>query len=140
MRTGRLIGLVWLLYFVTAIAAQLLVQGIVVPTNAATTAANLLAQQVPFQLGVALGLIATAWYLALTALLYELFRPVNRTVSLLAAFFSILGCAIQSFGSVFQLTALSVVDPKQTLGALHIGQSPALALMQIGRASCRERV
>ena len=44
-------------------------------------------------LGVASGLTATASYVAVTVLLYYLFKPVNRTVSLVAAFFSLAGCA-----------------------------------------------
>jgi len=36
---------------------------------------------------------ATAAYLVVTLLFFEIFKPVNRSVSLLAAFFSIVGCA-----------------------------------------------
>ena len=39
------------------------------------------------------GLAATASYVAVTVLLYYLFRPVNRSVSLIAALFSLAGCA-----------------------------------------------
>jgi hypothetical protein len=39
------------------------------------------------------GLAATASYVAVTVLLYFLFKPVSRTVSLLAALFSLAGCA-----------------------------------------------
>ena len=38
--------------------------------------------------------IATACYIAVTLLFYSLFKPVNRSLSLLAAFFSLVGCAI----------------------------------------------
>jgi Domain of unknown function (DUF4386) len=44
-------------------------------------------------LGVTSGLAATASYVAVTVLLYYLFKPVNRTVSLVAALFSLAGCA-----------------------------------------------
>ncbi|HEY6306972.1 MAG TPA: DUF4386 family protein [Candidatus Angelobacter sp.] len=39
-------------------------------------------------------LIATACYVAVAALLYALLKPVNRSLSLLAAFFSLVGLAI----------------------------------------------
>ena len=39
------------------------------------------------------GLAATASYLVVTVLLYYLFKPVNHAVSLLAALFSLAGCA-----------------------------------------------
>jgi len=69
--------------------------------DAAATADNLLAHKALFRLGLATGLTATACYIAVTALFYELFKPVNRGLSLLAAFFSLVGCAILAFGSSF---------------------------------------
>ncbi len=44
-------------------------------------------------LGHAAGLIAGGAYLAVTLLLYELFKPVSRTLSSLAALFSVVGVA-----------------------------------------------
>jgi Domain of unknown function (DUF4386) len=44
--------------------------------------------------GSAAGLIAGACYIAVTLLFYYIFKPVNRSLSLLAAFISFVGCAI----------------------------------------------
>ena len=46
------------------------------------------------RLSLVAGLIAGACYIAVTLLFYSLFKPVNRSLSLLAAFFSLVGCAI----------------------------------------------
>lgn len=46
------------------------------------------------RLGSAAGLIAGACYIAVTLLFYYIFKPVNRSLSLLAAFISLVGCAI----------------------------------------------
>ncbi len=46
------------------------------------------------RLGFAAGLIAGACYIAVTLLFYYMFKPVNKSLSLLAAFFSLAGCAI----------------------------------------------
>jgi hypothetical protein len=46
------------------------------------------------RLGLVVGLIAGACYIAVTLLFYYIFKPVNRSLSLLAAFFSLTGCAI----------------------------------------------
>jgi hypothetical protein len=46
------------------------------------------------QLGSTLNLIATICYIVVTALFYELFKPAGRTLSLTAAFFSLVGCAV----------------------------------------------
>jgi hypothetical protein len=39
-------------------------------------------------------LIATVCYIVVTLLFYGIFKPVNRNLSLLAAFFSLVGCGI----------------------------------------------
>ena len=44
------------------------------------------------QWGLLAGLIAGACYIAVTLLLYDMFKPVNRSLSLLAAVISFVGC------------------------------------------------
>jgi hypothetical protein len=46
------------------------------------------------RLGLVAGLIAGACYVAVTLLFYYIFKPVNKNLSLLAAFISLVGCAI----------------------------------------------
>lgn len=58
-------------------------------------------------LGSAAGLIAGACYVAVTLLFYDLFKPVNRSLSLLAAFFSLVGCVI-GFLSPFHLAPFNI--------------------------------
>jgi hypothetical protein len=53
-----------------------------------------LALSVHGRLGVAVDLVATACYIAVTALFYDLFKPVNRSLSLLAASFNLAGLAL----------------------------------------------
>jgi len=122
---ARITGVVYLLYFVTAVAGVLFLRGIVVVHgDPAATAHNLLAHESRFRLGFAFDLVSNACYVALTAFLYELLAPVNRGLSRLAAFFSLMGCAIQTFGSVFELAPLIVLkggsptDPSQRLALM----------------------
>jgi hypothetical protein len=103
--------------------------GIVVDGDAAATATNLLAHESLFRLGLATGLVATAGYIALTALFYGLFKPVNRSLSLLAAFFSLVGCAILAFASLFQIAPLVVLGGSPYLSVFKVEQLWALALM-----------
>jgi len=126
---ARITGVVYLLYFLTAVAGEFFLRGLVVDGDAAATANNLLAHQPLFRLGLATGLIATAFYIAVTALFYDLFKPVNRSLSLLAAFFSLVGCAIGAFGSLFQLAPLVVLGGGQYLSVFKVEQLRALALM-----------
>ena len=72
---ARITGVVYLLYFLTAISAEVFVgRGRLVIYDAVS-------------------LIAHAFYIAVTLIFYYMFKPVNRSLSLLAAFFSLGGCA-----------------------------------------------
>ncbi len=133
---ARITGVVYLLYCLTALSGEFIIRqagisGIQpgVSVDAAATANNILTHEPSFQLGFALGLISIACYVALTALFYQLFKPVSRSLSLLAAFFSLVGCAIQAFGSLFQLAPLVVLGGSSYLGVFNVKQLQALALM-----------
>jgi hypothetical protein len=128
---ARITGGVYWLYFLTAVFGEFFLRGRVVSGDPAATANNILAHQTLFRLGLAIGLIATACYIAVTALLYDLFKPVNRSLSLLAAFFSLVGCAIQAFGSVFRLAPLFVLEGSHYLSVFKEEQLRALALMSL---------
>ena len=126
---ARITGVVYLLYFLTAVSGEFFLRGIVIEGDAAATATNILAHQTLFRLGLATGLIATACYIAVTALFYGLFKPVNRSLSLLAAFFSLVGCAILAFASLFQLAPLVVLGGSAYLSVFKVDQLRALALL-----------
>jgi hypothetical protein len=53
---------------------------------------------------------------------------VNKTVSLLAAFFSLVGCAIQAFASLFQIAPLVVLEGSPYLSVFKVDQLQAVAL------------
>jgi hypothetical protein len=72
---ARITGAVYLLYFLTAIFAEVVI-----------------GRHRPVAYDV-VNLISDAFYIAVTLLFYYLFKPVNRSLSLLAALFSLAGCA-----------------------------------------------
>ncbi len=126
---ARITGVVYLFYFLTAVCGEFFLKGLVVDGDAAATANNILTHQPLFRLGLATGLIATACYIAVTALFYDLFKPVNRSVSLLAAFFSLVGCAILAFASLFRIAPLVILGGRggQYLSVFNVEQLRALA-------------
>jgi Domain of unknown function (DUF4386) len=126
---ARAIGVVYLLYFLTAFFGAYLMKGLVVFGDAATTANNILAHESLYRSGFAVGLIANTIYIAMTALFYGLFEPVNRRISLLAAFFGLVGCAIQIFSGVLQLAPLVILGDSQLLNAFRVEQLQAAALL-----------
>jgi Domain of unknown function (DUF4386) len=96
---ARIIGVVYLFYFLFALGTLF----------TPATPKDIVAHETLFRLEFAVGLISLALYVALTALFYKLFRPVSTNLALLAAFFSLVGCAAQAFGSVFQLAPFVVL-------------------------------
>src|SRR5204862_1343707 len=128
-RSARMIGVVYFLFFLTSILSDVLVKGLVVAHNTAATATNILTHEPLFRVGIAMGLIETAFYVALTALFYDLFKPVSRRLSLVAAFFGLVGCAIQAGGSAFQLVPPILLRGGQAAGGLAADQLPGLAVL-----------
>jgi hypothetical protein len=77
---ARTTGVVYLLYFLTAVSSEVFVgRGRLVLFDA-------------------VNLIVDAFYIAVTLLFYYLFKPVNRSLSLFAATFSLVGCANDVLG------------------------------------------
>jgi Domain of unknown function (DUF4386) len=127
---ARMAGLFELLEALTSGFGRVLVpRMLVVSGDAAATAANVLAHELLFRLGLAAAVIAVACHIAWTLLFYQLFKPVNRTLSLLAAFFGLVTIAMQAFSSLFQLAPLIVLEGGGTLSAFNVEQLQALALM-----------
>jgi hypothetical protein len=77
---SRITGVAYLLYFLTAVSAEVFVgRGRLVVYDA-------------------VNLIAYAFYITVTLLFYYMLKPVNRSLSLLAASFSLIGCANDVLG------------------------------------------
>lgn len=123
-------GVCQLLEAVTAASGEVIIPGrLVVAGNPAATAANILGHERLFWLGFASSLIGVAFHIAWALLLYELLRPVNRSVSLLAAFVILVGCAIQALACLLYLAPLLILQGVSSLSAFTPEQLEALALM-----------
>ena len=90
---ARAVGLLYLIVIVAGIVAQMFISGkIVVPGDAARTAANILTHKTLFELGFTVYMIEMTAQIAMFVLLYVLLKPVNRNLSLVALSFGIVGC------------------------------------------------
>jgi hypothetical protein len=139
---ARIAGLFYLLTILTRMFVEIFVRNrLVVSDDAAATAANILAHEPLWRWGFAADIIAFASYVALTALFYELFKPVNRSVSLVAAFFSLVACAVQAVSSLFHLAPLVLLGDTPYLRVFNVEQLEALALMFLRlRAQCYHNI
>jgi len=127
---ARIAGVFYLLTILARIVADALVRNrLVVPDDAAATATNILAHVPLWWWGFAADIVAFASYIALTSLLYELFKPVNRSVSLVAAFFSLTASVVQTISSLFHLAPLVLLGGTPYSIAFTAEQLQALALV-----------
>ncbi len=129
--TARLAGLFYLLTFVTGGLAIFARHGLVVDGDAAATASNILAHESRFRLGTAADLLVVACYIAVTALFYRLFKPVSRGGSLLAALFSLVGCAVLAVTCLFQLAPFVILRGVQYSSVFTSEQLQALAYLSL---------
>jgi hypothetical protein len=139
---ARVAGVFYLITTLTRMFVEIFVRNrLVVSDDAAATATNILAHEPLWRWGFAADIIAFASYVALTALLYELFKPVNRSVSLFAAFFSLVACAVQAVSSLFHLAPLVLLGGTPYLRAFNVEQLHALALVFLRlRALCYHNI
>jgi hypothetical protein len=125
---ARIAGISYLLTGTTYLFGQMFVLGrVVVEGNATATANNILAHQPLFRSAFAANLLSIACSIVLTVLFYDLFKPVNRTLSLTAAFVHLVGLAVAAVGSLFLLAPLGVLDGGQHLSAFKAERLQALA-------------
>jgi hypothetical protein len=123
---ARTAGIFWLLTMVLGGFAAVNGDKLVVAKDAAITATNILAHESLFRWAVVSNLLATVCYLVVTLLVYVLLKAANRNISLLAAFFSLAGCAISGMSFVLNLAPLSVLGGEQSF---NVAQLQALSLI-----------
>jgi hypothetical protein len=123
---ARVAGAVYLLVFLAGGAAVLASSGVITLTDAVATATNILLHEQRFWLGFTFNLVVIASYLVVTALFYELFRPVSRQLSLHAVLFSVVGCAVQAAALVFYAAPWVVLSGSHDPASSSVDQAMAL--------------
>jgi hypothetical protein len=127
---ARVTGVFYLLTMLTAAFAQGFVSDrLVVFGDATATATNVLTHRFLFQLGFAVYLIEMACQITMTALFYDLLKPVSRSLSLLAAIFGLTGCVIKILSRLFFISPLLVLGGAHYLSVYSAEQLQALALL-----------
>jgi hypothetical protein len=90
-KAAKVVGLMYLLTNATAIFAAVHVRGsLIAYDSAATTAANIVAHERLFRIGVACDLFTFAADVVIIVGLYEILKPVSRGLALLAAFWRLI--------------------------------------------------
>jgi len=126
---GRMVGVCYLVLTASGLDLFYVLPKLLVRGNAAATAANIKAHEGLFLAGFSAALIGVASELVVTALFYRLYEPVNRTLSLCAALFSLTGCVIQAVGLIFHLIPMILLADQPYLSAFTPAQRETLALV-----------
>jgi hypothetical protein len=128
---ARFTGALYLLYVIAGVYAQAFVSDhLVVMRDAATTSANILANQSFYRVGFTVYLIEMAGQVATLVLFYQLLKPVSRTGAMLAAAFELIGCGIKIFSRLFYFAPLLVLGGGASyLGVFNKEQLDAISML-----------
>lgn len=108
--SARLAGALYLATIGFGLFAEVGVRAGIRAAVPATTAANIASYTSWYRLGEVADLLMLCCYIAVTALFYRLFAPVDRTLSLIAACFSLVGIAVLAVAGLFHLMPLALID------------------------------
>ena len=119
---ARAAGALWLIVILVSIGALLGGASLDMRGDPGTLAANVLASASKIRLTFVLFFLGKICYLGVTVLLYELLKPVNKSVALFGAFCGLAGLLRGGGGHFNVLTALSLLEESQRAIAPVAGQ------------------
>jgi len=129
---ARLAGVLWLVVIFTGIYSEMAIRGsLLVRNDGAATSVNILQHQMLFRLGVVSDITATACYLAVVAILFDLLRPVGHTLSSVAAAFGVAGSAISGLNILNSFAPLIILSNADHLAGFAPQQLQSLVLLQV---------
>lgn len=130
LNVGRVAGLLYLTIIVSGIFAEFFVrQSLRVPGDAAATATNIMASESLFRLGIAADLVMIMSDVALALIFYVLLRQVNRSLSLLAAFFRLGQATILGLNLLNLFAVIQLLSGDNFLSTFEAGQLHSLAYL-----------
>jgi hypothetical protein len=107
-------------------------QNLVVPGDAAKTAANIIASAGRFRIAICCFLIVAVLDVVVAWALYLLLKPANRDLSLLAAWFRVVYAAILALALTNLLTVLQLLTGADYLKVLGANQLYAQVMLSLG--------
>lgn len=130
-RTARFAGLLYLVITVAAIIAHFYVpSNIIVPGDAAATADNIITSNTLFRVGgVGSELVVLLSEVILSIVLYVLLKPVNKTLSMLAAVSRLVMTTIHGLNLINYFFAILLLSGNSYLAAFNAEQLQALVML-----------
>jgi hypothetical protein len=129
---ARVGGALYLVIIVLGALGEAVIRGsIVVPGNAAATAANLRSMEWLWRLGVAGEIVLLVCATALALILYVLLRPVSRDLALAAVFFNLVCNAIEGGAALSLATTLLPMTNAAYVQAFTPEQLDVMAMLAV---------
>jgi Domain of unknown function (DUF4386) len=127
---GRFAGLLYLFVSIPGAFAILYVPGkVIVEGDATATAANLVASETLFRVGIAVELISQACFILVAMALYELLKGVNRRHATLMVILIVASIPMAFLNELNNFAALSLAHGASFLSVLGKPQRDALAML-----------
>jgi Domain of unknown function (DUF4386) len=128
-KTARIAGLLYLIYIVFHVSADVIGRSrLIVFGDAATTAQNIMASAWQFRIGFMLDLLAALLFLLTAWALYLLLKPVNQNLALLFLLLNLGGVAIQCASDLFLPASQLVLSGTDYAKVFQADQRQALAM------------
>lgn len=125
---AKAVGAIYILAMATSMFAELYARGpLIVPGDAARTAANIVASEGLFRMATVIHILTFASDAAVAVALYVILRSVNRNLALLAAFWRVADCAILAVNMVCDFAILRLLSDAAYLRPFEQEQLQALA-------------
>ena len=128
MTTARRAGLLYFLFMILAIIREFVFPTFVVPGDATATARNITAAEPMYRLGILLGFVTLVMFIVLVAMLYRLFRDVDRDQAVLMVLFVVVGVCISLANLVHEMAPLLLLGGADYLTVFTKTQLDALSL------------
>ena len=113
---ARAVGLCYLAAMATAVAGFSIRGGMIVPGDGAATAANILASETLFRVGVLADVLTFAIDIALIAALYAVLRPVQRELAMLATGWRLMETAVLLVATLNGFAVLRILAGTELAG------------------------
>ncbi|MEL6408666.1 MAG: DUF4386 domain-containing protein [Chloroflexota bacterium] len=124
-------GLYIIIFFAALFGAIYVPSVLVLPDDPASTVSNLTESIPLYRAGTASYLIILISEIMLTVLLYVLFKPVNATISLVAAAFRLAMTIVHGINILFQFLVSTILANNDYLAAFEVEQVHALTFLTL---------
>jgi hypothetical protein len=129
---ARILGAFYLFVIIAGIIAQAFIADrLVVINDAAKTAANIVANRSLYRLAYTIFMLEMVAQVVVSAMFYDLLKPVNRSAARVSMIIGLTGCGIKTMARLFYYAPLIVLGGAAYLSAFPPNQLEALSLTLI---------